>query len=133
MSTTTTTTKTRTRTKKTTERHCTLTTLTNGRVCLWLTTGNEVRAYILTELKTDFGLGFRLGKADNGDGQMDEYDVLIDGRKSQCECKGFLRWGHCKHCESLVALLSAGKLSAALRQPKPATTTTTDTTEFDNP
>jgi hypothetical protein len=32
------------------------------------------------------------------------YDVrqLPEGGAS-CECKGFLRWNHCKHCETLAA------------------------------
>ena len=25
------------------------------------------------------------------------YHVLVDGAQSNCACKGFLRWGHCRH------------------------------------
>ncbi len=32
------------------------------------------------------------------------YDVSVDPKGHvQCECKGFLRWGHCKHIKTLKA------------------------------
>ena len=43
-----------------------------------------------------------------GDGTV--YHVNIDGRASTCDCKGFDAHGHCKHCESLLALQQRGKL-----------------------
>jgi hypothetical protein len=37
------------------------------------------------------------------------YDVILTVDKgAQCDCKGFLRWGKCKHVDSLFA---AGKFS----------------------
>ena len=38
------------------------------------------------------------------------YHVNLDGRASTCDCKGFDSHGHCKHCESLLALQQRGKL-----------------------
>jgi hypothetical protein len=77
---------------------------------LALTTGKDTVFYRLEALLADAGRGFRLVKADRGDGPGEEYDVLLDGRDSSCECKGFLRWGHCKHLESLSALSNSGKV-----------------------
>ncbi len=67
--------------------------------------------------------GFRLEKANPvpGEGEPDYYDVLLDGERSTCECKGFLRYGHRKHVESVRALVQCGKLSvpAPKQQPFP--------------
>ena len=38
------------------------------------------------------------------------YTVRLDGPDSTCDCKGFDSHGHCKHCESLLALQQRGKL-----------------------
>lgn len=34
----------------------------------------------------------------------ENYDVRIKNGAVECECKGFLRANHCKHCEALVAV-----------------------------
>jgi hypothetical protein len=81
---------------------------------LWITAGREVTAYRLQDIGADRGRGFRLEKADKGDGETACYDVNLDGQFSSCECKGFLRHNHCKHLESLTALQNAGKLPAAI-------------------
>lgn len=66
--------------------------------------------YHLQELPTDLaGRAFRCEK--HGHEEESSYDVLVDGRNSICECKGFNRWGHCKHVEALTALVAAGKLA----------------------
>ncbi len=31
------------------------------------------------------------------------YDVALLDHGAQCECLGFLRWGHCKHIQTLQA------------------------------
>jgi hypothetical protein len=80
---------------------------------LALTCGKLTTFYRLTALDRGFGeAAFRLEKADAGDGPGEVYDVLLDGARSTCECKGFLRWGHCKHLESIEGLKAAGKLPA---------------------
>jgi hypothetical protein len=89
--------------------------MSHGKLCLWLTEDQKTRAYILTPLPSEIGgQGYRLGKADNGDGHSEEYDVLLDHKHGfhSCECKGFLRWHHCKHIDSLLALTKAGKLQS---------------------
>jgi hypothetical protein len=66
--------------------------------------------------------GFRLEKVNPApeEGEPDHYDVLLDGTRSTCECKGFLHYGHCKHVDSLRALVQSGKLSAPLAEQQPA-------------
>jgi hypothetical protein len=41
---------------------------------------------------------FRLQK-ETGDGQV--YDVHLTDQGPRCNCKGFVRWGHCKHITML--------------------------------
>ena len=70
--------------------------------------------YHLAEIASDFGRGFTLEKMTDGNPLTCEpaYSVNIDGEASTCECKGFLRWHHCRHVEALTALLEAGKLAS---------------------
>jgi hypothetical protein len=63
--------------------------------------------YNVARIPSDFGRAFRLVKIL---GPHDRYDVLLNGEHSSCECKGFLRHGHCKHVDGLQALVAAGKL-----------------------
>ena len=51
-------------------------------------------------------------KAKEGDADVPEwYAVLVANRQDvSCECWGFLRHAHCKHCRALVALLAAGRI-----------------------
>lgn len=97
---------------------------------LGLTTGKDTVFYRLEALSAGRGRAFRLCKADRGNGPGEVYDVLLDGQFSSCECKGFMRWNHCKHVEALVALTACGKLSdtAAANKPEPAAYPV----EFDN-
>lgn len=61
---------------------------------------------------------FRLTKcrAQQVEGEPNNYDVVVDLDATErlaehrCECLGFLRWNHCKHTESLAALIQAGKI-----------------------
>jgi hypothetical protein len=111
----TTTTKKTTRTRKPVERHCRLSSPVNGRFALLLTVGKEQCGYYLTELPAaDLGRVFHLAKfsTDIGtDTEARSYDVLIsDDGRHECTCKGWCRFQHCKHTESLVALINAGKL-----------------------
>ena len=78
--------------------------LCNGVVTI--TVGKESADYYLLEIASDFGRGFTVEKI----GGTDKYAVNIDGDKKTCECKGFVRHGHCKHGDGLAALIAAGKL-----------------------
>jgi hypothetical protein len=73
---------------------------------------DNLTCFWLYAVPSDFGLAFRLEKYEHQRRGEDDaaYNVLLDGERSTCECKGFLRWGHCRHVEALTALRQAGKL-----------------------
>jgi hypothetical protein len=98
--------------KKATEQARTAKLMTVGTsTVLALTTERDgTTFYGLTEIGADRGRGFQLVKADKGNGPEETYHVNLAGPESTCECKGFYRWNHCKHCEALAALVGAGKL-----------------------
>jgi hypothetical protein len=76
---------------------------------LRLTVGKAAADYYLFAIPADFGIGFRVVKIGLHVTEG-EYAVNIDGEKRSCECKGFLRHGHCKHADGLAALVAAGQL-----------------------
>jgi hypothetical protein len=71
--------------------------------------GTESADYFLTEIPSDFGRGFRVEKI-GLECQEGAYHVNLDGGNKTCECKGHLKWGHCKHADGLAALVAAGRL-----------------------
>jgi hypothetical protein len=73
-----------------------------------LTVSGEAQDYFLTAIPADFGRGFTVEKV--GLDAAGKYAVNIDADKKTCECKGFLRHGHCKHSDGLAALIAAGRL-----------------------
>jgi len=71
---------------------------------LTITTGTQrprTDYYLLGALPSDYGRGYRLWPVRAG---QPPYDLLLDGRRSSCECLGFLRHGHCKHLDALKEL-----------------------------
>lgn len=70
--------------------------------------------YLVTEFPTGWeGRGFQLDKLDVGtDQEAEGYAVYCgrNGQDRQCECRGFLRHGHCKHVSAIVACISNGWL-----------------------
>jgi hypothetical protein len=72
-----------------------------------ITVGKSTIDYSLERIPSDFGTAFRLTKIL---GDHDSYAVNIDGDKRTCECKGYLKHGHCKHGDALTALLNAGRI-----------------------
>jgi hypothetical protein len=72
--------------------------------------GSECFGYYIRRLPSDFGVAFGLDKfgADGGA----SYDVLLDPERGHhsCECKGFYRYGYCRHVTGLLQLWRAGKL-----------------------
>src|SRR3954467_4710849 len=66
----------------------------------------QVDAYFLEPIPSQMGgRGLILHKHDGT-----SYAVLLSGPDSECDCKGFTRYSHCKHVESLLALQQRGKL-----------------------
>ena len=48
--------------------------------------------------------GYRVQRTDPAAKETSSYDVrLTPEGHVECECKGFLRWRHCKHVRTLVA------------------------------
>src|SRR5262245_29558306 len=69
---------------------------------LTLHVGGKESDYWLHIVPSNFGEAFQLTKivpTGNGPAELGEvYHILFEGEFSaSCECKGFLRWGHCKH------------------------------------
>ncbi len=71
--------------------------------------GKQQTLYFLSEVPSDFGRGFRLEKFGVMGPETYHVHLATDGRPT-CECKGFLRWGRCKHADGLAALKRAGRL-----------------------
>src|SRR4051794_36825056 len=70
----------------------------------------ELDHYHVERVPAEFGRAFRLTKFSCCGGEV--YDVLLDGDRSSCECKGHLRWGHCKHVDCCRKLVELGRLGA---------------------
>src|SRR5262245_64681507 len=68
-------------------------------------TREQLDSYTLEPIPADHGRGLLLHKADGT-----SYAVLLSGPDSECDCKGFESHGHCKHVDSLLALLQRGTL-----------------------
>jgi hypothetical protein len=81
----------------------------NGLGIVRITVGKEHADYFLTIIPADFGRGFKVEKIGLHCNEP-PYHVNLDGDKKSCECKGFLRHGHCKHSDGLAALIAAGRL-----------------------
>src|SRR5262245_15345417 len=79
---------------------------------LSLRVGKAVSDYFVNRLPCAWGEGFRLEKFSDQGGEVYELALASYGRHS-CECLGFLRPGHCKHVEGLLALRQAGQLPTA--------------------
>lgn len=71
----------------------------------------EESFYFVGRLESDYGAGFWLEKIDRPSGEITErYCLNIHGDESTCECKGWLRWGRCKHVAGLSALIQRNAL-----------------------
>jgi hypothetical protein len=71
--------------------------------------------YFVLPIPADFGVAFEVTKLVPGKGADTRYAVNLggEGEPASCECKGFLKWGHCRHLEGLQALRAAGRLGPA--------------------
>jgi hypothetical protein len=99
---------------------------TSNRGTLVTTVGKVVTVYRVREIPgVPFpARGFSLRKRSGGsDPERSEYAVCIDpseadGRADSCECRGYLRHGHCSHLDALRDLLYSGTLDAPAESPE---------------
>jgi hypothetical protein len=95
---------------------------------LQIVRGRDDVTYHLWPVRADFGLAYRLDKlGELLPGEETTYHVHLDplaegGPRCSCECKGWLRWGRCKHVTALSGLLTDGSLPGphVPHQPAPA-------------
>jgi hypothetical protein len=86
--------------------------------------------YAIAELLTGWdGHGFRFFKveAESGtDKTEDAYDVFCarNGQDTRCDCKGFERWGSCKHLWTVQVLIENDWLRGDLVNPEQDTAST---------
>jgi hypothetical protein len=100
------------------ERRVSISPPVNGGYAMLMTIAKGDKAkrfgYYVDRIPADFGLGFRFTKfyIDQLEGEPSEYVVNIDFQRSyhSCTCKGNTYCGHCKHVESVFALLKSGKI-----------------------
>jgi hypothetical protein len=71
--------------------------------------------YLFTPIEADYnGFGFRVEKLGTEPSEG-PYTVCLDAERGlegqhSCACRGFLRWGWCKHVGALLALHQGGEL-----------------------
>src|SRR4051812_11564652 len=63
--------------------------------------------YTVTELDSPLGRAFHLEKHGPRGGTPDTtHDVLLAADGNRCDCRGFERYGYCRHVQGLTALLA---------------------------
>jgi hypothetical protein len=82
----------------------------NPLVIITIKVGSKSDDYCVKPLPADFGAAYEVEKLFNPEGAPAYTVHLSDDGAQSCECKGHLRWGHCKHGQALWALRQAGKL-----------------------
>lgn len=79
-----------------------------GRGRLLIQQGKHRSEYDIARFASEGGHTFRLHKLSGTDPEAGSYDVFVADRRGlfdSCECRGFLRHGHCKHTAAIRALL----------------------------
>ena len=69
-------------------------------------------AYRVYPLTVDPAVAYKAFRFAKQTGDRAVYDLRLDEHGLHCECLGFLRWGHCKHCQTLQAANRAFRLEA---------------------
>lgn len=85
-----------------------------GSGVLTILTRRAATTYHVAELGCGWeGRAFRLTKADDSPGtdpEEREYSCFLGSNRQDrtCPCKGFTRWGHCRHLDAVEALVVNG-------------------------
>jgi len=71
----------------------------------------DATSYAVVSVPTSWsGRAFHFEKVAGAgtDAQEKGYDVFVctDARQSRCDCKGFARWGHCRHLDAAATLIA---------------------------
>jgi hypothetical protein len=101
------------------ERRVTISPFIAGGYAMLITIGTGEKAkhfgYYIDPIAADFGLAFHVEKfaIDKVEGEPSESDVNLDSQRGYhtCTCKGNTYSGHCKHVESILALIKSGKIA----------------------
>ncbi len=90
-------------------------TLTYNRLTgiLHITDARGETGYYLDRIDCSYAPAFRLTKivTEGVEAGAESYDVLLATEGGSCHCRGFLRYGRCRHVASLQCLLSRGSIS----------------------
>jgi len=80
-----------------------------GFATLRIRVGRDEAVYTVQPTRSDIGGRaahfVKQGPVDPCEDGSGHHDVLLDGADSYCDCKGFLRWGHCRHLYALEVAL----------------------------
>jgi hypothetical protein len=82
----------------------------------WFVRTARATSYHFRAVGVDFGqAGFELVKF-SGAKEPGTYHVHLDAQLGNtCDCKGFVRWGHCKHADCLAELFRRGLVKPVAR------------------
>ena len=70
--------------------------------------GRDIARYFLGPVPAIYGRGYLCSKI-----YGNAYAVQVEDDGATCECRGFRRWGHCKHIDVIVALRNRGYFRAS--------------------
>ncbi len=63
--------------------------------------------YTVREIECDLGgRGFEVEKDSDSEPALYHVHLAAEG-DARCDCLGCLRWGHCKHCDTVRQLVNA--------------------------
>src|SRR5262249_12412995 len=102
---------TQTRCKKPAQRTMSIGKPVNGTFALKLCVGRSITGYYCTRLSPDVFNLLKFGADAGTDGEEREYHVNLTDQQHGCSCRGYLKHGHCKHRDSLSALVSSGRVA----------------------